>query len=286
MTSQPLRELVGADIDIPPMPHIATRAFELFADENVTAAQLSSIICRDAALASRVLNMSNSAFYRRAEPISTLRSAIVVLGLRTTRNLVLSASITQLFDVALLFDRLLWEHSVGTALAATVLAGEIRYAQPDEVMLAGLVHDIGKNILNNSMSKAYKTLVVDRVYGTDLSYYQAEMDAFGFSHAHLGPVLSEKWNFPTGLGNIIYYHHHLECVGDLDDNEQRLVALVHLADLFCKRLGIGYRETDETVAILSSPACSILDLELDEDRVAAYANKIGETFSREKGSFQ
>ena len=229
--------------------------------------------------------MANSAFYRRLEEIRELRSAIVILGMRTIRSIVYSASLKQLFSPSSLFDQLLWEHSVATAIAGTMLAKETRYPKADEVMLACLLHDLGKNILNNSMPDRYQQ-VVERVYAEGLSFSEVETETFGFAHHHVGPLLVKHWNFPMYLGKAIYFHHEMEELGTIADEEKPLMALVQLANLFCRKLGLGYRNPDETVDPTSSPAIDILGLNVNGENSGILEQRISRLFVEEKGRFE
>jgi putative nucleotidyltransferase with HDIG domain len=279
-----MEKLILENCEIPPMPNVAAKVVDMLAGEDVSAAQLTEVVSRDTALATRVLNMANSVFYRRLEEIRELQSAIVMLGMRTVRNLVLGASLKQLFRPASLFEAMLWEHSIAAAIAATMLAREAGYPQSGEVMVAGLLHDVGKNILNRSMPKRYQ-YVVERVYAEGAAYHEIEYEVFGFAHHHVGPLLVKYWNFPMDLGKAIYYHHEIGDIGTMDEEQQRLIALVHLADLFCRKLGLGYREPDETIDIVASPAVTVLSLDLDAENLTEYQERIVQSFSEERGRF-
>jgi putative nucleotidyltransferase with HDIG domain len=277
-------KLILRHCEIPPMPQVAAKAVEMLNHEDVSAGELSDIISKDSALATRVLNMANSAFYRRLEEIRELRSAIVILGLRTIRGLVLGASLKQLFKSSSLFDNMLWQHSIAAAIAAALFAKETNCHQSDEVMLAGLLHDVGKNILHNSLPKRYQG-VIERCYQEGRSYHEVELEVFGFAHHQVGPILVKSWNFPMDLGKAIYYHHAMEEIGAMEENTKKLVALVHLANLFCRRLGLGYREPNPAIPIVGAPSLAILGLDLNEEGVAAYEGKIAQAFEEDKGRF-
>lgn len=280
-----LEKYITSNCEIPPMPAVAAKVIDLVSSDDVTASQLTEVISKDLALATRVLNMANSSFYRRLEEIRELSSAIVILGMRTIRSLVLGASLKQLFKTSSLFDTMLWEHSVAAAVAGTVIARDTGFSSPDEVMLAGLLHDLGKQILNSSMPKPYQN-VVERVYADGLGFYEVEKETFGFAHNHVGPLLVKNWNFPIDIGKAIYFHHQMEEIGVMEEEQKRLVAIVHLANLFCRKLGLGYRKPDETIDISASPALAILGLQLSEENCREYEERIVQIFTEEKGRFE
>ena len=88
------------------------------------------------------------------------------------------------------------------------------------------------------------------------------------------------------LGKAVFYHHAMEEVGNIANEEKQLLALVYIANLFGRKLGLGYRQTDETIDILASPAVAILNLELNEENLSSYEERILQTFNEEKSRLE
>src|SRR5262249_2268269 len=137
--------------DLPPLPVVVTRIMETINDPNTSAEDLHRLIALDQGLSSKILRIVNSAYYGFPKRISTITHAVVILGFNTVRNLVLGVSafgmLSQKSSAAGLNRTKFWEHSVATAVGASVLAKKKRpksRAVVEEAFLGGLLHDIGE----------------------------------------------------------------------------------------------------------------------------------------------
>lgn len=222
--------------DLPPLPHIASRLIEIVSDTNSNAGDLEKLISRDQALAVRVLKIANSALFGRRGTISSVSRAVVTLGFKTVHSLVIAASTETLFrsNSTNFKDKLLWEHAVAVALAAGFLARECRYAGAEEAFLGGLLHDIGKVVLDANLGERYQQ-VLERVYNEGVTFVEAERDMLGFDHAEVGSLVIKKWNLPPSIEEAIRLHHRTQ--GALLD--PTLCAIVSLANSLCVQTGIG-----------------------------------------------
>jgi HD-like signal output (HDOD) protein len=222
--------------DLPALPHVAARVLELVADAHANASDLERVMSRDPALVARVLKLANSALFGRRGTISTLSRAVVMLGFKTVHSLVIAASTEALFRSASVNfkEKLLWEHAVGTALAAGFLARLCRYGGVEEAFLAGLLHDIGKVVLDTNLGERYH-IVVERVYNDGARFVEAERELLGFDHAEVGSLVIRKWNLPAALEEAVRLHHRVR--GALVD--PTLCAIVSLANGLCVKAGIG-----------------------------------------------
>lgn len=222
--------------DLPPLPHIASRVIELVSDADSNAGDLEKLISRDQALTVRVLKIANSTLFGRRGTISSVSRAVVTLGFKTVHSLVIAASTEVLFrsNSTNFKDKLLWEHAVAVALAAGFLARECRYAGAEEAFLGGLLHDIGKVVLDANFGERYQQ-VLERVYNEGVTFVEAERDMFSFDHAEVGSLVIKKWNLPPIIEEAIRLHHRTR--GALLD--PTLCAIVNLANSLCVKAGIG-----------------------------------------------
>jgi putative nucleotidyltransferase with HDIG domain len=222
--------------DLPTLPHVATRVIELVADPHANASDLERVISRDAALTARVLKLANSALFGRRGMVSTLSRAVVLLGFKTVHSLVIAASTEAFYHTGStrFKDKLLWEHAVAAALAAGYLARECRYRGVEEAFLGGLLHDIGKVVLDTNMGERYQG-IVERVYNDGVTFIDAEQEILGFNHAEIGSLVIRKWNLPDTLEEAVRLHHR--AMRSLVD--PTLCAIVSLANSVCVKVGIG-----------------------------------------------
>ncbi|MFN8548473.1 MAG: HDOD domain-containing protein [Candidatus Eisenbacteria bacterium] len=202
------REAILAAIDdLPPFPPVAARLLELLDDPDSSAADIARAISRDQALAAKVLRIGNSSFYGFAQQVTSLPQAVVVLGLRTVRDLVLldSLPLRSRGKSMTAIEKELWVHSVGAAFAARFLAMRGSWIDSDAAFLCGLFHDVGQLLLNQLAPQAYGRARQQMSLG--LSTVEAEMQTFGIAHTEVGAEAFVRWELPGPAGQVALQHH-------------------------------------------------------------------------------
>ncbi|MDA8090868.1 MAG: HDOD domain-containing protein [Nitrospiraceae bacterium] len=230
--------------NLPAVPAVAARILELVKNENTGIEELKQAIMSDNSLTSRILQMANSVFFRLRQKIDTVSDAITVLGFNTIRTIALAVSTRNIYKNFGLIEQKLWEHSLGVSLAAGLIVDEARLPRNvrEEAVIAGLLHDVGKVIMNNGHPDKFLRLV-QLVHEERLPFCMVEKDIFGFSHAQLGSMLAEKWGFSEGLSGVILHHHGWRQLDKTaPGGTARVCYIISLADALCARLGIGYKE--------------------------------------------
>ena len=262
---QQLASLILATQDLPAMPHVASKVLELSGDPNTSADQLHQVISDDQAMTARILKIANSAMYACSRQVKTLTEAIVMLGFDSIRSLVVTSAARSLYSVGNsrmgLKERLLWEHSVGSAFACRLLVLE-RYPQlAEEAFLAGLMHDIGKLLLNLQVPAKFDE-IVQIVYNENRHFCETEQELLGFDHTNVGAMLVAKWNLPPLLEQIIADHHNPAAF----NLEAPLLLYLDVANNLCKKLGIGFVDFPELdmSALMSNQLLGVDDTMLDE----------------------
>lgn len=268
--------------DLPTIPVVATQVMQLLESEKATAEDLARIVASDPAVAARVLKISNSSFYGCQRQIQSLSMAIVILGYSTLKSLVIAASVKQVYKPFGLTEKMLWEHSFGAGLASRIIASKTKLANEEEAFLAGLFHDIGKTIMNTQNRDKFQE-VMEKCYNDGVSFEEAEMNEYPYSHDQVGAYVIRKWNFPDILFTTIMQHHKLEFSPTDDAYIINLTALVNLADQFCNKLGIGARTAREELNPAESKAAKILGL--SEERINELLETFGEAFDRDQQFF-
>lgn len=276
--NEELETIIMSAGDLPTIPVVATKVMQLIESERATADELSKVVAADPAVAARVLKISNSSFYGRQGKIQNLSAAIVMLGFNTLKSIVITASVRQVYQPFGLTEKMLWEHSFGTALAARIIAGRTGLADEEDAFLAGLFHDIGKVIMNNHDRSKFQ-MVMERCYNEDLPFHEAERSVYHYSHEEVGSLVIRKWNFPEMLTDTVLRHHDL-AFSDLGDLKLlHLTSIVSLADGFCQKLGIGQRYPVEELCLAETKAAGFLGLE--EDAIARLMEQFTESFEND-----
>jgi HD-like signal output (HDOD) protein len=190
------------------MPKTYARLQTALSQITVTAGEIADIVNADAAIASKVLQVTNSAFFRLRKPMVRIKDAVTYLGFATIRNLVLSAEIFSEWKTPLdlpEFDpEQLQIHAQAMAAACKSLA-EGRMSA-DDAWLAGLVHDIGYWILvQECPSELARALEAARL--GSLPLYECERRVIGATHAEIGGYLLGLWGLPYSIVEAVALHH-------------------------------------------------------------------------------
>lgn len=195
---------------LPALPEVIDKIVDQAKDPESSAHDLAILIEKDEGLAGRLLRLVNSPFYGLSGKVSTVQSAVTLLGFRTVRSLALSVSVFQSFkwanpERASRFLRY-WQHSLATATAARLIAAQKQWRNPEEAFTAGLMHDLGKLIILQKDPEPFEEACREaRNRGVDLT--EVEEQQFGLSHPQLGHMVAERWRFPAPLADAIRYHH-------------------------------------------------------------------------------
>jgi putative nucleotidyltransferase with HDIG domain len=184
-----------------------------------------------------MIRMVNSAFWGIRREIVSIREAIVYLGLEQVKNIVTTVSLFNVFQSKNPNFRVaaIWEHGLGCAMISRRIAEMIGFKDLEKAYLGGLLHDIGEVVLSQFSIDEFNQ-VVDLVKSNRVSFYDAENQVLGISHADFGDWFKEHWGFSEELAEVITMHHTPEKARLNPD----LVSIVVLANLFCNVRGLDY----------------------------------------------
>jgi len=274
-----MQERIVAQIDtVGTLPEIAAEVMRLADDPDATAGQLETVISRDPVIAGRLFKLANSAFFSRAGAVSTLPQAVRKLGFSTIKNLVLAASAGNMLSKRLgaydYVDAGLWDHSIGVALTCRSIAKglDLQGAVADEVFLSGLLHDIGKLVLDPFLRDAYD--------GTVRLTTEHERAVVAIDHTQVGARVAEKWNLPEHASAVISSHH---------DPAQtsvyaRHAGVVNLCDYFIARERLGRIEGEDQDLVVAPATLACLGLsETDVPDLSARVSEDLEAISAFQG---
>ncbi|MCB1876691.1 MAG: HDOD domain-containing protein [Chromatiales bacterium] len=194
------------------------------------AEEIADALGTDTALASRLLQLANSAYYSARRKISSLQQAVSLVGLRKLRNLVLGAAVMEAFrDLNPAFISLsrFWRHSLHCASVARELALPVEGLDADSAFLAGLVHDVGVLVICDQLPH-YAREIILMSDAMQCSTIEAERELLKFDHADLGGALLENWQFPADIVTACS-HHHPTLETQSQDLLSHCVALANLA---------------------------------------------------------
>ncbi|OPY15358.1 MAG: hypothetical protein A4E66_00144 [Syntrophus sp. PtaB.Bin001] len=236
---------------LPTIPGVVKRLARIIGNPKISLSEISSFISSDPALTSRILKMVNSAVFGFPGRISSVTHAVTLLGFNVIKGLLMGVTVLELMQTVMIGLR---EHSVGCAVAARTIASIKGLKNLEDVSVAGLLHDIGKVILLLEFPEDYAA-VLETAERKGVLVFEAEKAHFSENHAAVGLWLSEKWQFPKNLTDVIAYHHR----PGLAKNAPTETAIVHLADVLVRAMGFGYAG-DALVPAVSPPSFEQLNL--------------------------
>ena len=231
------REILQRSDLVKPLPEVAVKVLGLLNDPKCDPIELERHLLHEPLLVARLLGLVNSPFYGLSRPVKTVREAIMVMGFRGLRSLVLTSSAAKIMDRDFRWyghdHKGLWKHAVCVAAAARTLAriahadGETR----EEAFVAGLLHDIGKMMLASYLTQPRRNPAV-----APQETCEEEAALIGLDHTEAGALVAAKWGLSEAIQETLKAHHG----GTPPRPFERLVAMVRLADAQAHHRGIGY----------------------------------------------
>jgi HD-like signal output (HDOD) protein len=259
--------------DIAALPFVVRKLMTTLSDPNSTARELGNVIASDQALASKVLRLVNSAFYGFPNEITNIKYAVTVLGYNALRSLSFTIASHSAFfsneSSSELKRKDLWLHCLGTAIWARALARHFGIPTYEDFFAGGLIHDVGKVILDQYAPDMFKKVIKFSIK-EQIPLYHAELALLGIAHPEIGQLAAGKWSFPPFLQAAIGFHHEPAHAGDAWEAS----AIIHMANYMCKREEIGFNgdfvppvldPSVEKTVVLDSRSLELIRTEVDRD---------------------
>ena len=238
------RKLFRDVSDLPTIPAIVSKVVALLDSQEADPDVIADLILSDQVLAARVIRVVNSPMYRVTNEISSVKRALLFLGFKSVREMILTSYFVdgfkhkkQPFDI-----KLFWTHSFSVGAISRRIAQMVKYPDVEKAYLVGILHDIGKVFLGHYCKDEYGRML-NIIKNTSATTYDAEYEYFGTTHCEVGFCLAQRWNFPSVYCDVIFYHHSSE----LATEDRTLAAIVALADFYCLLNGTSDSVTQATI---------------------------------------
>lgn len=269
------REILDRVRELAVLPHVVYRVMELSATTESPATVIEKAIVVDPGFSSKLLRVANSSYYALPRKVTSIREAIVFLGFKAVREMAMTVGLYDMFigktDRESLRRRAWWRHSVDTAVASRYVAQQLRRLDPENAYTCGLLHVIGKTLLDRFGGRDYEVVNVLVQQGKDTA--QAERMVFGCDHEVVAVAAAEKWGFPDELIAGLRY---LSDPGP-DQPHREYGAVVSLSSAIASYAVSGAGEGGDLVGLFPSWPLPILEIseskliELAEGGVRAIA---------------
>lgn len=233
---------------LPAMPAILATLCDALGQktQQINVDEVVRQILYDQSLAAQCLRVANSALFRQRGDVTTVKDAVLALGLWRIRDLAFSCSLPMLFANVntSVGKEVFWRHALGTAVISEGLGRELGARFLEGIYLAGLLHDIGVLVNAVLFMDDFRDVLKESMENR-LPLDKMEQRILGFTHGESGRILAELWRLPTEFADVIEYHEDPEKLNQKPDGAQNtalseMVVLVHAADLICQKMGLGY----------------------------------------------
>jgi putative nucleotidyltransferase with HDIG domain len=225
--------------NLPTLPTVIAKMLDLVDNPKTHTKNLANLISNDQSLTARILKTANSAYYGLSREISTVDTAIVVMGYNAVKEMGLSLSVIDAFKNIGSLNRFdvqkYWEHSVGVGTIARAIAKKYMPQDSGEMFVAGLLHDIGKMILIQYMPQDFYE-VLDFIEEKNVPFWRGEQEILGVTHCEIGYLIAERWNLPEKIGNLIRFHHSPI---DAPKKFSKHAAIIDVSDAICHYSNVG-----------------------------------------------
>lgn len=221
-------EILVSVNNIKPVPEVLSKARQMVVNPTTPLKDLTDLIEKDPSTMMKVLRLANSAYFNRREPVTTVHEAALVLGTKNLSEILLMAFASKPLGEKLQgYDfktMTLWQHSLAVAFASKFIVEKNYPDFGDVAFTAGLIHDIGKIILDKYVFERLD--VIEQIQKEkQISFYDAIREVLGFDHAEIASEICIRWNFPEIIAKAIKYHHMPQ-----DSKGDILSYVVHAAD--------------------------------------------------------
>ena len=256
--STSIRERVQRIEAMPAIPAVFLPLLNILSNptKEVALDEVVRLISYDNSIAAQCMRVASSPLFGLTHAPTSIKSAVISLGLRRVETILLTCCLGQAFPVKkwALDPVVFWRHSMGCALVCRKFSEKFHAGDAETAYMAGLLHDIG--FMVNCLSFPDEFLhAMNRAVQEEVTLATAELATMGFTHCDTGRALAEKWDLSPDLVEVIAHHHAVE----QSERSQPLVALVHLSDLLCRMRGLGYGYYErQRVDLMSDPAWAAL----------------------------
>lgn len=275
-----LEALILTIEQIPTLPDTSAEILAIIDDDNTRIDTITQFIERDQALALQILKYANSPFFGTISTVSSVKHAVVVIGLGEVKSLLLAFTIQNFFSTSGKDEKnrkKFWKHSLICSHIANYLARSFQYKSDSTIFISALIHDIGKIVVDQYLHDEF-AVVVDHVESNHSTFIEAEKEILGLTHYQIGAKLLQQWNFPHQVISQVYHHH----APWLDKNYRQGSTIIYLADILTKMTGYSCLAAEKELAIdqfARSKAMRLIregGIDLDAEKLGGFLNNITE----------
>jgi len=227
---------------LPTLPVIAQEILTLVSNDSTSVGRIEKVVENDPAISAKILSVANSVFFGVKTQTKTLDNAIMRIGFDNLKNIAMGISLMTVLQEGksgkvVDYNRI-YNHSVTTGFVARLLSTKLQQEFSDDIMINGMLHDLGYLILNKYFPETYREVLT--LFEKEGSLIDAEKRVLEFTHADIGHWLAQNWKLPNTVLDTTLYHH----TPSLAKRNAKRVAVIHLADYITTRTMLSPTEKD------------------------------------------
>ncbi|MCP4022042.1 MAG: HDOD domain-containing protein [Desulfobacteraceae bacterium] len=226
--------------NLKPIPQTALKILRMVQNPGHDVNDITQELSKDQVLSGKTLKICNSVLFAGTAKIDTLKDAVLLLGEHLLIQSVIIASVNNYFKQTetsgySLCKGGLFFHAVGVGATAEKIAQISNRSTPKQAYTAGLLHDIGKVVLDQYISHTSPLFFRD-MDRYNKNFLEAEKNIIGITHCETGALLAKRWDFSNALSQVISHHHTPEKAG----SDRDLICIVYLADMIMGKFSAGF----------------------------------------------
>ena len=226
--------------EISSVQNVVSGITKIINDPESSAKDLKEIIQIDPPLTGKLLKLANSVHYSPRTKVSEIQQAIIWVGYDALKALALSQKVCEVFagdsDIEGYSRNLLWKHSVAVALLGKMIYRREFGRKGENIYVAGLMHDIGIIALDQFCQDDFR-LILNKTKTDKKNHSKTEKEVLGFDHAEVGKGITDSWNLPQELIEVIGCHHNPD---NISRDFVRPGLTLYVADYVCQQKRLGY----------------------------------------------
>lgn len=277
------RAIINSVVDLPTLPQVVVNLMAILDDPKTSVRDINNVMGKDPALVAKLLKLVNSAFYGIPKKVSSIPQAIAILGFKTIKSLTISASVLGMFedDGDGFSYKDFWTYSVGVATVNRFLVNSLSTdpmsgcagAHPDTAFVTGLLHGIGKLILDQYASDEFQAIFT-RASNDKISFHKAETGIIDTSYVELGFWLTKKWQLPEEVQLPIMYQDN---IAETPTEFKGLTASLVLSRYLCLMKKFG---ASGDFDVPSTPRSVVSILSLSKEMLPSLSEGLAEEFAK------
>ena len=276
-----LNQILSKVKSFPTMPEAGAKMLSVLEDPDTEISDIEEILRYDPGLTANILKLANSAYFGIPSKIGSLKQAVMVLGFKRLKQLVVASCVSAVMDKSVAGYDLppgnLWRHSIAVSLAAEALVKDKKKTVSQDVFTPALLHDVGKLVLGTFVKE--ELVAIKSIAAKGVPFVVAENMILGTDHAEIGAQILTHWNFPKDVIHAVRWHHNPDSPKTITPQ----MDIVYLANLLCQTGdtsdGTGGQSVELSPAVIERLGVQVDQFEEISGKIAQWVDELSDALA-------